>query len=88
MRFEKQWEGCGPPVRAKPSNGRQIASMSAWRVICRLGPDESVHRGQRVEVTCFGSRTGVYRLQDAELTAVASQRTKAGLTIIGHVADT
>jgi len=61
--------------------------MSAWRVICRLGADDSVHRGQRMGVIRFGFRARVYRLQGAELTAVASQRTKTGVTIVGHMAE-
>ena len=74
MGFGKYWARCGPPVRGKPTNGRQIASMSAWRVIFRLGPSEPVHRGQRRVVICFGFRARVYHLQGAELVAVETNK--------------
>jgi hypothetical protein len=74
MQFAKLWDPCDPLVRGKPSNGRQIAGMSALRVICRLGRDEPVHCGQRRGVVCFGFRARVYRLQGAGLAAVETNK--------------
>jgi hypothetical protein len=78
MRFAKQWERCGPSVRRKPSNGRQIAGMSAWRVTCRLAPHESVHRAQRMGVIRFSPPGRHYSSQGAGLgTDSSADRGKA-----------
>jgi len=87
MQFAKLWDRCDLLVRGKPSNGRQIAGMSAWRVICRLGLDESGHCSQRMRAICFGSCSQVCPLHGAELVAVASQQMKAGAQIVRHMGN-
>jgi phosphatidylserine decarboxylase len=66
---------------------RQIAGLLARRVICRLAPGQSVSRGQRMGIICFGSRAEVYLPGGAELAVVPGQRVKAGVTIIAHLAE-
>lgn len=66
---------------------RQIAGLLARRVICRLAPGQSVRRGQRMGIICFGSRAEVCLPGGAELAVVPGQRVKAGVTIIAHLAN-
>jgi phosphatidylserine decarboxylase len=39
---------------------RQIAGMIARRIVCRVGPGDSVRRGERIGLIRFGSRVDVF----------------------------
>ncbi|MFO7840043.1 MAG: phosphatidylserine decarboxylase family protein [Desulfosalsimonadaceae bacterium] len=63
----------------------QVAGLIARRIICRLKPGDSVNRGERFGMICFGSRLDVYLPQDAGIEVRKGQKVKAGQTVLGHL---
>lgn len=63
----------------------QIAGLIARRIICHIQAGETVHRGCRFGLICFGSRLDVYLPPDARLNVAVGDRVKAGTSIVGHL---
>jgi phosphatidylserine decarboxylase len=62
----------------------QVAGLIARRIICQVQPDETVRRGQRFGMICFGSRLDVYLPQDVALAVSVGDRVQAGTSILGR----
>ena len=62
----------------------QIAGFIARRIICRLKEGDSVRRGERFGMICFGSRLDVYLPADAKISVTVGNRVKAGSSILGY----
>ena len=62
----------------------QIAGLVARRIICYLQEGDSVVRGQRFGLICFGSRVDVYLPADTTLIAAVGDGVKAGVSILGE----
>ena len=63
----------------------QIAGLVARRIICRIGQGETVVRGQRFGMICFGSRLEVYLPPETDIRIAAGEKTTAGTTILGYL---
>jgi phosphatidylserine decarboxylase len=63
----------------------QIAGLIARRIICHIQAGETVHRGRRFGMICFGSRLDVYLPLEAKLTVAVGDRVKAGTSIVGYL---
>ncbi|MHC4458961.1 MAG: phosphatidylserine decarboxylase family protein [Planctomycetota bacterium] len=63
----------------------QIAGLVARRIICYLKDGDSVVRGQRFGLICFGSRVDVYIPPDATLIAAVGDGVKAGTSVLGEL---
>ncbi len=71
-------------------NGRdmavvQVAGLVARRIICGLQSGETVSRGRRYGMICFGSRLDLYLPEDFEPNISKGRKTKAGTTILGYL---
>ncbi|MDX9786627.1 MAG: phosphatidylserine decarboxylase family protein [Desulfobacterales bacterium] len=62
----------------------QIAGLIARRIICGVQPGQSVQRGQRMGLICFGSRVDVYLPVEAKISIQVGQKVTAGASIIGE----
>jgi phosphatidylserine decarboxylase len=62
----------------------QVAGLIARRIICRLQPGDTVGRGQRFGMICFGSRLDVYLPPDARLRVRVGDRVQAGSSCLAH----
>src|SRR5512136_2777398 len=60
----------------------QVAGLIARRIICHVQPDETVRRGQRFGMICFGSRLDIYLPQDITLAVSVGDRVTAGSTVL------
>lgn len=65
----------------------QVAGLIARRIICYVQCDETVRRGQRFGMICFGSRLDVYLPQDIRLTVSVGDRVRAGTSPLGSFSD-
>jgi phosphatidylserine decarboxylase len=65
----------------------QVAGLIARRIICRVQEDETVRRGQRFGMICFGSRLDVYLPPEIRLAVSVGDKVQAGSSIIGSFAD-
>lgn len=63
----------------------QIAGLIARRIICGVEQGDSVLRGTRFGLICFGSRLDVYLPIDAEIFVRTGEKVQAGTTVIGHL---
>ncbi len=63
----------------------QIAGLIARRIICQIQTGDTVHRGRRFGLICFGSRLDVYLPVDAALNVAVGDRVKAGTSIVGYL---
>ena len=63
----------------------QIAGLIARRIICHIQAGESVVRGRRFGLICFGSRLDVYLPVDVALNVAVGDRVKAGTSIVGYL---
>ena len=61
----------------------QVAGLIARRIICHVQPDETVRRGQRFGMICFGSRLDIYLPQDATLAVSVGDKVMAGSSVLG-----
>lgn len=62
----------------------QIAGLVARRIICHLTGDETVVRGQRFGMICFGSRLDVYLPAETRLRVKIGDKVKAGTSVLGY----
>ena len=60
----------------------QIAGLVARRIICNVQEGDSLRRGQRFGMICFGSRLDVYLPSGTEITARVGEKVKAGGSIL------
>lgn len=65
----------------------QVAGLIARRIVTWVNIDEAVTAGHRFGMICFGSRVDLYLPEDAEISAKAGDKVKAGFSIIGHLPD-
>ena len=70
-------------------NGRQIcfvqiAGLIARRIICRVQEGDTVKRGQRFGLICFGSRLDVYLPESAAVKVDLGDRVQAGTSVLGE----
>jgi len=63
----------------------QIAGLIARRIICYLKEGDTVFRGQRFGLICFGSRVDVYLPPDTMLMAAVGDGVKAGTSVLGEL---
>jgi phosphatidylserine decarboxylase len=61
----------------------QIAGLIARRIICTVEPEQSVRRGQRLGMICFGSRVELFVPPETEIGVAVGEHVKAGVTIMG-----
>jgi phosphatidylserine decarboxylase len=65
----------------------QVAGLIARRIICHVQMDETVRRGQRFGMICFGSRLDVYLPPDVTLAVAVGDKVTAGSTVLGSFPD-
>ena len=63
----------------------QIAGLIARRIICNIQAGDTVVRGQRFGLICFGSRLDVYLPEDASIEVNLGDIVKAGTSVIGKL---
>ncbi len=63
----------------------QIAGLIARRIICRVQAGDTVARGQRFGMICFGSRLDVYLPVDSKLNVGVGDKVKAGTSVLGYL---
>ncbi len=63
----------------------QIAGLIARRIICQIQEGETVHRGRRFGMICFGSRLDIYLPPEAVINVSAGDRVMAGTTTVGYM---
>ena len=62
----------------------QVAGILARRIICHVQPEDTVKRGQRFGMICFGSRLDVYLPRDVAPAVSVGDRVTAGTSILGN----
>ena len=65
----------------------QIAGLVARRIICDIRENETVQRGQRFGIICFGSRLDVYLPPTFEVGVGLGDRVCAGKSVLGKFAS-
>ncbi len=63
---------------------RQIAGVVARRIVCAVGENDKLERGQRIGLIQFGSRTEVVVPSDVEVLVRIGDRVKGGETAIAR----
>ncbi len=63
----------------------QIAGLIARRIVSHLQVDDTVVRGQRFGLICFGSRLDVYLPLDVKVDVSAGDKVRAGTSILGYL---
>ena len=66
---------------------RQIAGLIARRIVCRVREGQHLHRGQRIGLIRFGSRTELYLPAEARVQVEIGQTVKGGLTIMAYLPE-
>ncbi|WP_419655230.1 Psd: phosphatidylserine decarboxylase proenzyme, subunit alpha + beta [Desulfosarcina variabilis str. Montpellier] len=61
----------------------QIAGLIARRIICAVQAGDSINRGQRFGMICFGSRLDIYLPQETKIHVTVGDRVQAGSSILG-----
>jgi phosphatidylserine decarboxylase len=61
----------------------QVAGLVARRILCAVGPSDSIERGARFGMIAFGSRVDLYLPQDAKPLVRVGDRVWGGSSIIG-----
>jgi len=61
----------------------QIAGLIARRIICTVGSEQSVRRGQRLGMICFGSRVDLFVPPETDVGVGVGEHVKAGASILG-----
>ena len=69
----------------KPICFVQIAGLVARRIICRIQEGDTLERGQRFGMICFGSRLDVYLPPDTEKKVAIGDKVQAGTSVIGYL---
>ena len=63
----------------------QIAGLIARRIISGLQVGDTVVRGRRFGMICFGSRLEVYLPEDARIDVSVGDRVRAGISVLGYL---
>ncbi|GAB6094160.1 phosphatidylserine decarboxylase [Desulfatiferula olefinivorans] len=63
----------------------QIAGLIARRIICGVQPGDTVRRGVRFGLICFGSRLDVYLPPDTTVAVRLGDKVQAGTSTLGYV---
>ncbi|VEN75362.1 Phosphatidylserine decarboxylase proenzyme [Candidatus Desulfarcum epimagneticum] len=63
----------------------QIAGLIARRILCDISGGDSVKRGERLGMICFGSRVDLYLPPDFTLSVKKGDRVKAASSIMGYL---
>ncbi|MBN2808926.1 MAG: phosphatidylserine decarboxylase [Deltaproteobacteria bacterium] len=63
----------------------QIAGLIARRIVCFVGPDDTLAKGERFGLIRFGSRVDLYLPLECEIDISVGQHVKAGETIIAYL---
>ena len=63
----------------------QIAGLIARRIVCFVGPDDTLEKGERFGLIRFGSRVDLYLPPQTEIDVSVGQHVKGGETIIGYL---
>jgi len=63
----------------------QIAGLVARRIICLINEGDSLSRGQRFGMICFGSRLDVYLPAGTDPSVAVGEKVQAGTTILGYI---
>ncbi len=76
-------------VLLETQNGKQIcvvqvAGLIARRIICKVQAGDSVRKGQRFGIICFGSRLDVYLPKEIHIHVAIGDRVKAGTSILAQ----
>jgi phosphatidylserine decarboxylase len=76
-------------VHLKNANGAdvvmvQIAGLIARRIISYVQEGETLDRGERVGLICFGSRVDLYFPEECQVLVRIGQKVKAGSSILGR----
>jgi phosphatidylserine decarboxylase len=73
----------------KSPNGKmigfvQIAGLVARRILCSVQPGDSLKRGERFGMICFGSRLDIYVSPETEVKVSVGDKVQAGSSIIAN----
>ncbi len=63
----------------------QIAGLIARRIVCFVGPEDTLEKGERFGLIRFGSRVDLYLPTSTEIDVSVGQHVKGGETIIGYL---
>ena len=63
----------------------QIAGLVARRIVCYTKPGDTIGRGDRFGLICFGSRVDLYLPAGTEISVREGQKVRAGETVIGRL---
>jgi phosphatidylserine decarboxylase len=66
---------------------RQIAGIVARRIVCRIQEGDRVHKGERMGIIRFGSRTELYLPIGATVSVEPGSHVKGGTTILGVMSN-
>ena len=61
----------------------QIAGLVARRILCHVQAGDSVRRGQKFGMICFGSRLDVYLPADSQITVAVGDKVQSGHSVLG-----
>lgn len=64
----------------------QIAGLIARRIVCYVQPGDTLRRGRRFGLICFGSRLDVYLPTDTMVDVKVGDRVRAGASVLGTLA--
>ncbi len=63
----------------------QIAGLVARRIICHVAPGDTLKRGQRFGLICFGSRLDLYLPPETKLAVEKGTKVRAGSSVLGYL---
>ncbi len=96
-RFQPAWRGTASSqnernhlVIATPAGEygvTQIAGLIARRIVCGKRPGDVVHRGERIGMIRFGSRTDLHLPSGALVTVSVGDHVYGGLSVVGRDAQ-
>jgi phosphatidylserine decarboxylase len=69
----------------QPMTTVQIAGLVARRIICTVREGETVRKGQRCGIICFGSRVDLYLPPEATISVSTGEMVKGGTSILGRL---
>jgi len=66
---------------------KQIAGILARRIVCWKRPGDLVHRGERIGLIKFGSRTDLILPPDVDVLVRVGDRVRGGSTIVARIRE-
>jgi phosphatidylserine decarboxylase len=63
----------------------QIAGIVARRIISRVRQGDSVRRGEKMGMICFGSRLDVYLPETSRLVVKKGEKVRSGSSVLGYL---